>query len=296
MTTPEPEPVHQEIQELLGAYALDAVDAETAAMVERHLDECVRCSIEVAQHHEVAGLLGNSGGASPSELWDGIARRLDGSAPPPWERLAERLGPEPGPARDDGEAEAAAGARGPTGSEVADTTDAAGVVSIGSGPRRGRTALRVAAVVAAAAAVVAVLLGVRVDHLNQQVNALRASTPLTRAEQAAMASPSTREVALKAPSAGAAPVGKVTVFLTRTGTGFVEAGGLSSLPDSETYQLWGVIGSRTISLGLLGSAPRVVPFSVAGNVPVDAFAITAEHAGGVVQSTRQPVVEGDVTA
>ncbi len=288
MTTREPEPVHQEVQELLGAYALDAVDPETAAMVERHLGECVRCSIEVAQHHEVAGLLGNSGGVSPAELWDGIARRLDGSAPPPWERLAERLGPEPGPARNDGEGEA--------GDAGAPAPEAAGVVSIGSRSRRGRTAIRVAAVVAAAAAVVAVVLGVRVDHLNQQVNALRASTPLTRAEQSVMASPSTREVALKAPSTGAAPVGKVTVFLTRTGTGFVEAGGLSSLPGSETYQLWGVIGSRTISLGLLGSDPRVVPFSVAGNEPVDAFAITAEHAGGVVQSTRQPVVEGDVTA
>ena len=31
-------------------------------MIERHLDECVRCSVEVAQHHEVAGLLANSGG------------------------------------------------------------------------------------------------------------------------------------------------------------------------------------------------------------------------------------------
>ncbi len=149
---------------------------------------------------------------------------------------------------------------------------------------------------AAAAAVVAVALGIRVHHLDQQVNALRASTPLTRAEQSAMASPSTREVTMKAPSTGGMPVGKVTVFLTRTGTGFVEAGGLSSLPDGGTYQLWGVIGRRTISLGLLGSAPRVVPFSVAGNLPVDAFAITAEHAGGVVQSTRRPVVEGDVTA
>jgi hypothetical protein len=291
VTTPEPEPVHQEIQELLGVYALDAVDPETAAMIERHLGECVRCSIEVAQHHEVAGLLGNSGGASPAEVWDGIARRLDGSAPPPWERLAERLGPEPAPARKGGEGEA-----GDAEASAPAVPDAAGVVPIGSRPRRGRTAIRVAAVVAAAAAVVAVVLGVRVDHLNQQVNALRASTPLTRAEQSVMASPSTREVALKAPSTGAAPMGKVTVFLTRTGTGFVEAGGLSTLPESETYQLWGVIGSRTISLGLLGSDPKVVPFSVAGNEPVDAFAITAEHAGGVVQTTRQPVVEGDVTA
>jgi hypothetical protein len=86
------------------------------------------------------------------------------------------------------------------------------------------------------------------------------------------------------------------VVLTATGTGFVEAGGLTSLPRSKTYQLWGLIGSRKISLGLLGSAPRVVPFTVAGNEPVDAFAITAEHAGGVVQSTNQPVVAGQVTA
>ena len=94
MSTHEPEPTHEEIQELLGVYALDAVDPETAAMVERHLGECVRCSIEVAQHHEVAGLLANSGGASPAGLWSGIASRLDGSAPPSWERLAKRLGPE----------------------------------------------------------------------------------------------------------------------------------------------------------------------------------------------------------
>ena len=85
------QPDHLEIQELLGAYALDAVDPETAALVEGHLEECVRCSIEVAQHHEVAGLLANSGGTSPADLWDGIARQLDGSAPPSWEGLAGRL-------------------------------------------------------------------------------------------------------------------------------------------------------------------------------------------------------------
>ena len=69
MSRHEPEPSHREIQELLGVYALDAVDPDTAAMVERHLGECVRCSMEVAQHHEVAGLLANSGGASPAALW-----------------------------------------------------------------------------------------------------------------------------------------------------------------------------------------------------------------------------------
>jgi anti-sigma-K factor RskA len=68
------------------------------------------------------------------------------------------------------------------------------------------------------------------------------------------------------------------------------------LPTDRTYQLWGVIGGKTISLGLLGPDPSVVPFSVAGDGSVQAFAITAEHAGGVVQSTNQPVVSGEVTA
>ncbi len=284
MSTHETEPTHEEIQELLGVYALDAVDPETAAMVERHLGECVRCSMEVAQHHEVAGLLANSGGASPAELWSGIAGRLDGSAPPSWERLAKRLEEEPARvAPVDEVTEPAAG----TGADV---------IPIGSGSRRGRMAVRAALIVGAAAAVAAVALGVRVDHLNHQVSALQGSTPLTRAEQAALDAPATKQVLLRAPSTGTTAVGKVTVILTRSGTGFVEAGGLSTLPADETYQLWGVIGSRTISLGLMGSKPRVVPFSVAGNAPVSAFAITAEHAGGVVRPSHTPVVSGEVTA
>jgi alkanesulfonate monooxygenase SsuD/methylene tetrahydromethanopterin reductase-like flavin-dependent oxidoreductase (luciferase family) len=76
----------------------------------------------------------------------------------------------------------------------------------------------------------------------------------------------------------------------------VEGSRLSALPADKTYQLWGVINGQTISLGLLGRSPGVVPFSVAGGSSVDAFAITAEHAGGVVHSTNQPVVAGEVTA
>ena len=76
----------------------------------------------------------------------------------------------------------------------------------------------------------------------------------------------------------------------------MEADRLGALPADKTYQLWGVIGGETISLGLLGPDPSVVPFSVAGDGSVQAFAITAEHAGGVVQSANKPVVSGEVTA
>ncbi len=288
MTPPLSEAEHQEIQDLLGAYALDAVDKETAEKIERHLDECVKCAVEVSQHHEVAGLLANSGGQSPAELWERIESRLDGEGPPSWERLASRL--EPG-TDDRSERRLTADADQPSGP----TGQPGDVVPIADGRSRRRLALRLATVAAAAAAVVAVVLGVQVDHLHHQVSSLQ-SGPLSAAEQSALADPSTKKVRLTpgVPSAGHAQVAAVTVVLTRSGTGFVEAGGLTSLPNDQTYQLWGVIGDRTISLGLLGSHPGITPFSVAGNADVSAFAITAERAGGVEHSSHQPVVAGDV--
>ncbi len=293
MKSPLTEAQHQEIQELLGAYALDAVDRETAAMIESHLDECVKCSIEVAQHHEVAGLLANSGGPSPAGLWDGIANQLDGSVPPSWERLASQLGPEGN--LDEGDLPDSLRDGGAKVVRSADDADRPKVVRIDGRRNRNRWVVRAAAVVAAAAAVVAVVLGVQVDHLHHQVSALQGQPQLSAVERAALSDPTTLKVTLSPTSSRPTAAGPVTVVLTRSGTGFVEAGGLSSLPSNETYQLWGVIGNQTISLGLLGSQPRVVPFSVAGNASVSAFAITAEQSGGVVHSSHQPVVAGDVT-
>ncbi|MBF6555810.1 MAG: anti-sigma factor [Acidimicrobiales bacterium] len=286
-----PEPSHDEIRDLLGAYALDAVDPETAAMVEHHLEGCLRCSTEVAQHHEVAGLLANSGGASPATLWDGIASQLDGSTPPSWGRLSARL--ETGADRTDdltgGREYAAAGAGAADGAP----DGAANVIPITKDRRRGRWVAWTASAVAGAAAVVAVLLGAQVHHLDRQVAALQA--PLSGAEQNALKAPSTKRVQLTAHPSTGTPV-DVMVVLTKSGAGFVQAGQLSRLPTDQTYQLWGVVGQKTISLGLLGARPTVVAFSVAGSAAVSAFAITAEHAGGVVQSSNQPVVAGQVSA
>ena len=77
-----PRPTHEEVQELLGAYALDAVDAEEAVLVEDHLRDCPRCRAEVAQHRETAALLANEHAEVPSGLWDRVALSLE-EAPPP---------------------------------------------------------------------------------------------------------------------------------------------------------------------------------------------------------------------
>jgi anti-sigma factor RsiW len=73
---------HDELQELLGAYAIDAVEAEEAIAIEAHLNECPRCRAEVAELREVAGLLSQSGADAPEGVWDRIASSLT-DAPPP---------------------------------------------------------------------------------------------------------------------------------------------------------------------------------------------------------------------
>ena len=67
---------HDEVSELLGAFALDAVDGDEYELIEAHLAECPRCRAEVDAHREVAAALGNSVEPLPDGLWDSIASRL----------------------------------------------------------------------------------------------------------------------------------------------------------------------------------------------------------------------------
>jgi hypothetical protein len=73
---------HDEIQELLGAFAIDAVDAEETAAIEAHLGDCPRCRAEVAEMREVAAMLSHSGSDAPEGLWDEISAALTGPPPP----------------------------------------------------------------------------------------------------------------------------------------------------------------------------------------------------------------------
>jgi len=72
---------HDEVAELLGAYAIDAVELDERDAVDRHLGECPRCRAEVADHRTVASFLGSAGGRAPDGLWDRIAGSLE-EAPP----------------------------------------------------------------------------------------------------------------------------------------------------------------------------------------------------------------------
>lgn len=86
------EPVsHAEIEALLGAFALDAVEGHESEVVASHLPTCPRCRSEVADHREVAAALGNVGTAAPAGLWESIQASLE--EPPPELRLTRVVAP-----------------------------------------------------------------------------------------------------------------------------------------------------------------------------------------------------------
>ena len=60
---------HEEASELLGAYALDAVDGDECTELEEHLETCPRCRAELDGLREVAAAMGNSVEPLPEGLW-----------------------------------------------------------------------------------------------------------------------------------------------------------------------------------------------------------------------------------
>lgn len=290
---------HEESAQLLGVYALDGLDPDEAALVEEHLDQCPRCRAEVSRHHEIAGLLGNSGAEAPVELWDRIAGQLEeptarpgrqGSGRPGWERLAARLErPSGTPDVLAGEAGASPPAR----------SDGPAAGALDQSRRRHRRVTGGITLVATAVAVLAVVLGVQVAHLNHQVGQLQslaAQPGLSRAVQSALEEPTTARVTLVPSRPHRTGSTSVTVALTTSGAAYLIPQGLAKLPADRSYQLWGRIDGRMISLGLLGPHPAVTAFSVDPTTPVSFFAITAERSGGALAPTTTPVVQGAANA
>jgi predicted anti-sigma-YlaC factor YlaD len=63
---------HDELRELLGAYALDAVDDDERQTIEQHLASCSDCRHEVDQHLSVAAMLAQADSPVPEGLWDRV--------------------------------------------------------------------------------------------------------------------------------------------------------------------------------------------------------------------------------
>lgn len=76
---------HDEIRELLGAYALDAIPQDEREATARHLAECEECRAEASAHREAVAHLIAEGRQPDTGLWDRLSAALE--APPPTLRL-----------------------------------------------------------------------------------------------------------------------------------------------------------------------------------------------------------------
>ena len=236
------------IEELLGAYALDAVDDRERRQVEAYLEAHPDARAEVDQHREVAGYLASSAEPPPAGVWARIANVLDERPPAPGPRLAQVL------------------------------------------PQRRRR--RWPTVVAAVAAAGVLVLGTAVVTSLATRDSGRSQSATQTIEQAyrsALADPAGRRITL----ASSDEPFSADAVVVPGGTGFLAAQALPELPATETWQLWGVYGDdEVISLGVLGSRPRVQPFTASDDLR--ALVLTREQAGGVVSSTSGAVLVGEL--
>jgi anti-sigma-K factor RskA len=88
-----------ELDELLGAYALDAVDDDDRRRVENYLAVNPRAAAEVQAHREVATMLAFTGMDAPDDLWGRITEEISDQAPPPGPALASVMSLDEHPRR-----------------------------------------------------------------------------------------------------------------------------------------------------------------------------------------------------
>ena len=79
---------------LLGAYVLDALEADERAQVEQHLEQDARARREVDELRETVAVLATAPGIdepAPQALWDRIAAQIDDETP---DELGGPTGPQ----------------------------------------------------------------------------------------------------------------------------------------------------------------------------------------------------------
>jgi hypothetical protein len=246
---------HAEIEELLGAYALDAVEPDEREVIEAHLSGCPRCRAEVDAGREVAAGLAQTGAPAPEGVWERIARAIEGETPPPL-----RLVPAP-PAGDEAPPSRPSPRRSP----------------------RSSTARRVFLAVAsvAAALVVVALVGQTINDPSGS-----AGSDLAAAAASAFDDPDARLGDLR-DDAGTV---LATVAVLPDGNAFMRAEDLPQL-DEGIYQMWGASPEHVVSLGVFDDSENVIAFHV--DPTMDTIMVTHEDEP-VERSERPPVVLGEL--
>jgi anti-sigma-K factor RskA len=254
-----------ELDELLPLFALDALDGEEHAQVERYVARDESARAEVQSLREAVALLPPADVRAPESVWSTIERSLGDTSE-----------------------------QGPPALRLAPPTASASPRS----RRRERPATRVVAAALAAAAVVALaVLGVQVARQQDRIDDLATEMhrdPMRQQAMAARASEDAHVIALD-DTTGSGAGGEIVML--PDGTGYFLDHDLPALTEGSTYQLWAKVGDpaspRMVSLGVLGADPGVVPFRL--SAPATLFEVTREAAPGSIAPNDSMVMSGTVS-
>lgn len=262
------ERTHEEISELLGVYALDAVDDEERLAVEAHIAQCPRCAAEVSDHREVAAAMAFTGAPAPEGLWTRIVETLE--EPPP--ELTMPPTPSSG-----------------AGAEV--RSFKAARLARDERPMRPRYLAPIGAAAAVAILAIGLLAGIVVSDNDSgpSETELLAQASLEDVARGVLNDSKASRIVLESPSGDLT----ATAAVEADGSGYLLGTSLPALDPSQTYQLWGVRADTVVSLGVLGESPGVVAFHLDDGV--DALVITSEISGGVPVSSNPALLVGTVS-
>ncbi|SEF16241.1 anti-sigma factor [Jiangella alba] len=267
------EPVDAGIHTLAAPYALHALPPDEVSRFEEHLEQCADCRVEVDELRETAARLGVAAAVTPPpRMRDEVLARIAEVRP-----LPPRV------------ASGSAGAGLESGAGAGSGPDSAAGSAAGRALRRWWP--RVATGLAAAAVAAIVVLGIRLNDVqsdldrSQQIGAqMRQLVGAEDMEMVRVGEGDTSGTVLLARSLD------VAVFI---------GDGMAPAPAGHTYQLWFMHeDGGVVSAGVLGNPPdgHVGPFTARGLAGADRLGITVEPDGGSPQPTTDPVMMIDLPA
>jgi len=265
-------------RELLGAWALDALDDAERARV----DDLVARDPEVAREarslRETAAVLGAAAAVAPPEaLRDAVLAEVARTAQVP--AGAGGSGPAGRGAGAGGPGSNGPGSRGPGSARPGGTAPAAGRPA-------GRPAARRRRRWSTLAAALAVLVAVAVPSTVAWRQADRAAQAEARADRITtlLAEPGARVLSAPVTSGGTA------VAVVTADAALVTATGVAAPADGDVYQLWVMRDGVPVPDATTGVADGALQVATDAYRAGDALALTVEPAGGSEAPTSEPVV------
>ncbi len=286
--TPNPDPAlpdpgsDAELDDLLGAYALDALDEDEHGRVDAYVSTHRQARLEVSRFEDALAALASAEAAElPPQLWDRVQRQLD-----PAPTAADPPMPAATPA-----AVTPAAVAAPAVAAPAATTPAAAVATpavTGDELARRRATPRTrrwAAPALAVAAALALLASTAAVTTWANNRGQRDPADLVSLARAAEQSPQAQVATLEGTA------GSVRMVLDGSGHGYLLGEALPTLSEDKTYQLWSLDGSVAVSLGVLGPRPSVVAFPAR---TLRSVALSIEPRGGHNVPTLPTVAAGQL--